>query len=120
MDFLGNPLDSVRLKAYLRSFPPTQQDLNLITPFSYIALLRTSLGWDILFCTWKKKLEHEGQGGDPTPWHCAEHSQFCAACHFTLVGWLWLICLTHCNSNVYEVEKESGKNISVSLSKERL
>lgn len=41
-------------QARLRSFPSAQQDLNLITPFRYIALLRTSLRWGTQTCTWKK------------------------------------------------------------------
>lgn len=45
MDVPGNPLDSVRPKAHLKSFPSTHQDLRLITPYGYIALLRTSPGW---------------------------------------------------------------------------
>jgi len=45
MDFPGNPLDSVRPKAHLKSFPSTQQDLKLITPYSYIALHFTGVGY---------------------------------------------------------------------------
>lgn len=68
----------------------------------------------------EKNLGPEGQSGDPTPWHCAEHSQFCAACHFTLVVQLWLICFIHCNFKAHEILKGGKISISVSLPKEML
>lgn len=89
-DFPGTPLDSVRSKALLRSFPCTQEDLNLLTPYSYTVLLRTSSCRSIHTL---RKQSLTPVGG-PTPWHYTEYTPFCAPHHSILVVCLWL--MSHC------------------------